>query len=63
VAVIPFRETVNCPLRSRGGRAGREQRRLIGLSDCVEALGGTIEVVSPLGGGTSLLVTLSVEDG
>ena len=34
---------------------------LIGLTDRVEALGGTIEVVSPAGEGTSLLVTLPVD--
>ncbi len=31
---------------------------LIGLRDRVEAIGGTIDIVSPPGGGTSVLVTL-----
>jgi signal transduction histidine kinase len=33
---------------------------LIGLSDRVEAVGGSIEITSPHGGGTSLLVTIPV---
>ena len=46
------------------GAGGADPSRgsgLIGLTDRVEALGGTIEVVSPPGEGTSLLVTLPVE--
>ena len=35
---------------------------LIGLSDRVDALGGTIEVASPSGEGTTLLVTLPIGD-
>jgi signal transduction histidine kinase len=34
----------------------------VGLKDRVEALGGTIAVTSPPGGGTSLLVELPLED-
>jgi len=48
------------------GRGGADPTRgsgLIGLTDRVEALGGTIEVISPAGEGTTLLVTLSIEDG
>jgi PAS domain S-box-containing protein len=36
---------------------------LVGLHDRVEALGGTIMIDSPPGGGTSLVVTLPLEDG
>jgi signal transduction histidine kinase len=36
---------------------------LIGLRDRVEAIGGTIAVTSPVGGGTTLLVELPIEDG
>jgi signal transduction histidine kinase len=40
-----------------GGGSG-----LIGLSDRVEAIGGTVELTSPAGSGTSLLVELPIED-
>jgi signal transduction histidine kinase/PAS domain-containing protein len=46
------------------GRGGADPRRgsgLIGLTDRVDALGGTIKVISPSGEGTTLLVTLPVE--
>jgi signal transduction histidine kinase len=46
-----------------GGADPARGSGLIGLTDRVEALGGTIEVVSPVGEGTSLLVTLPVEGG
>jgi signal transduction histidine kinase len=35
---------------------------LIGLTDRVDALGGTIEATSPRGAGTTLLITLPVEE-
>jgi signal transduction histidine kinase len=41
-----------------GGAAAGRGSGLVGLEDRVEALGGTIEVVSPVGGGTSLWVEL-----
>jgi PAS domain S-box-containing protein len=47
------------------GRGGADPRRgsgLIGLTDRVDALGGTIEVESPCGEGTTLLVTLPIEE-
>jgi PAS domain S-box-containing protein len=47
------------------GRGGADHRRgsgLIGLTDRVDALGGTIEVVSPSGEGTTLLVTLPIDE-
>ena len=34
---------------------------LIGLSDRVEALGGTLHVDSPAGGGTSLLIEVPLQ--
>ena len=34
---------------------------LVGLIDRIEALGGTLEVTSPTGGGTTLLIQLPVE--
>jgi signal transduction histidine kinase len=40
-----------------GGGSG-----LVGLRDRVEALGGGIHVVSPSGGGTSLIVDIPVRD-
>jgi PAS domain S-box-containing protein len=49
---------------SDDGRGGADPGRgsgLIGLTDRVDALGGTIEVASPSGEGTTLLVTLPIE--
>jgi signal transduction histidine kinase/PAS domain-containing protein len=48
------------------GSGGADPRRgsgIIGLTDRVHALGGTIDVVSPVGEGTTLLVRLPIEDG
>jgi len=50
---------------SDDGRGGADPGRgsgLIGLTDRVDALGGTIEVASPSGEGTTLLVTLPIEE-
>jgi len=47
------------------GRGGADPSRgsgLIGLTDRVDALGGTIEVASPSGEGTTLLITLPIEE-
>ena len=44
-----------------GGADPRRGSGLTGLADRVDALGGTIEITSPLGNGTSLLVTLRPE--
>jgi signal transduction histidine kinase len=41
-----------------GGADPRRGSGLTGLADRVDALGGTIEITSPPGNGTSLLVTL-----
>jgi signal transduction histidine kinase len=43
-----------------GGAASGRGSGLIGLTDRVEALGGTISVTSPTGGGTTLLVDLPI---
>jgi signal transduction histidine kinase len=48
------------------GRGGAEPARgsgLIGLTDRVDALGGTIEVASPVGAGTTLLIRLPIDEG
>ena len=46
-----------------GGADPSRGSGLIGLSDRVEAVGGRIEITSPPGGGTSLLVTIPAEAG
>jgi signal transduction histidine kinase len=48
------------------GAGGADPTRgsgLIGLTDRVDALGGTIDVASPVGEGTTLVVTLPIERG
>jgi PAS domain S-box-containing protein len=50
---------------SDDGRGGADPRRgsgLIGLTDRVDALGGTMEVASPSREGTTLLITLPIEE-
>ena len=51
-------------IRDDGGGGADPSRGsgLIGLTDRVDALGGTIEVVSPAGEGTTLLVALPIEE-
>ena len=44
-----------------GGADGGRGSGLVGLQDRVEALGGTIGIDSPSGGGTSLVVTLPLD--
>jgi signal transduction histidine kinase len=44
-----------------GGADPEQGSGLVGLSDRVEALGGTLQVTSPAGGGTTLLIELPVE--
>jgi signal transduction histidine kinase len=45
----------------RGGADPAGGSGLIGLADRVDALGGTIRVVSPVGQGTALHVALPIE--
>jgi signal transduction histidine kinase len=45
-----------------GGADPQRGSGLIGLSDRVEALGGTLQLTSPTGGGTTLLIHLPVEE-
>jgi PAS domain S-box-containing protein len=48
------------------GSGGADPTRgsgLIGLADRVDALGGTIDVASPVGQGTTLVITLPIEEG
>jgi len=46
-----------------GGADPTRGSGLIGLTDRVDALGGTIEMASPVGQGTTLLITLPIEEG
>ena len=45
-----------------GGADPAHGSGLVGLSDRVEALGGTLEVTSPAGSGTTLLIEIPAED-
>jgi signal transduction histidine kinase len=45
-----------------GGADPTRGSGLIGLTDRVDALGGTIEVASPVGTGTTLLIRLPIEE-
>jgi signal transduction histidine kinase len=44
-----------------GGADPANGSGLVGLGDRVEALGGTLQVTSPAGGGTTLLIQIPVE--
>jgi signal transduction histidine kinase len=44
-----------------GGADSRQGSGLVGLSDRVEALGGTLEVTSPAGNGTTLLIEIPLD--
>ena len=46
-----------------GGADPARGSGLIGLTDRVDALAGTIDVASPVGAGTTLLITLPIEEG
>jgi signal transduction histidine kinase len=46
-----------------GGADPTRGSGLIGLTDRVDALAGTIDVASPVGAGTTLLITLPIETG
>src|SRR5947209_3854945 len=46
-----------------GGADPTRGSGLVGLTDRVDALGGTIEVESPVGQGTTLLITLPLREG
>jgi signal transduction histidine kinase len=41
-----------------GGADPAQGSGLVGLSDRIEAVGGTLEVASPTGGGTTLLIEI-----
>jgi signal transduction histidine kinase len=44
-----------------GGADPQQGSGLVGLGDRVEALGGTLEITSPTGSGTTVLVQVPVE--
>lgn len=46
----------------RGGADASRGSGLIGLADRIDALGGTLDVASPVGGGTTLRVRLPIRD-
>jgi signal transduction histidine kinase len=56
-------ECIRLSIRDDGGGGAdpAQGSGLVGLKDRVDTLGGTIEIASPLGGGTSLVVKLPLE--
>jgi signal transduction histidine kinase len=44
-----------------GGADRRHGVGLVGLGDRIEALGGTLQVISPIGNGTTLLIDVPLE--
>jgi signal transduction histidine kinase len=55
--------TVRLAVRDDGiGGADRHGSGLLGLSDRIEALGGTLRVTSPVGGGTTLSIEIPLEN-
>jgi signal transduction histidine kinase len=65
VDAAPQDGIVELSIRDDGiGRANPDRGSgLIGLTDRVGALGATITIASPPGGGTALLVTFPMSDG
>jgi signal transduction histidine kinase len=63
VEVDTFRGLLQLAIRDDGIRGADSGRGpgLLGLSDRIEALGGTLQVTSPAGSGTTLLVEIPVE--
>jgi signal transduction histidine kinase len=45
-----------------GGADPDQGSGLVGLSDRIEALGGTLQLTSPAGRGTTLLIEIPLED-
>ena len=45
-----------------GGADPARGSGLVGLSDRIAALGGTLDVTSPVGSGTTLLIEIPAED-
>jgi signal transduction histidine kinase len=43
-----------------GGADPSQGSGLVGLADRIEALGGTLDVTSPAGGGTKMLIQIPV---
>lgn len=64
VAVEAREDVLELSIRDDGSGGADPTRGsgLIGLTDRIDALGGTMEVVSPVGPGTTLLVTLPLEE-
>ena len=65
-ATIPIRgaSTAQAPRPSRLCTSSDARGQgLTGLRDRIEALGGTLDVTSPAGGGTTLLIEITVKPG
>jgi signal transduction histidine kinase len=64
VEVEAHDETLRLAIRDDGigGADPRQGVGLVGLSDRIEALGGTLQVTSPAGDGTTLLIEIPLEE-